>query len=57
MSNLELSDARTGRHHRVPGASGTSVFARRQKLQAGLNIGLVSVAFLFIVAVVLGVFP
>ncbi len=57
MSNLELSDARSGRHHRVPGASATSVFARRQKLQARLNIGLVSVAFLFIVAVVLGVFP
>lgn len=57
MPNLELSDGRGDRHQRSAGAGMTSGFVRRQKVQAVVNAGLVSVAFLFLIAVILGIFP
>lgn len=57
MPNLDLSEGRFDRHQRAIGAGATSAFARRRKRQAIVNSGLISVAFLFIIAVILGIFP
>lgn len=60
MSNMDFSEERMARYQTVSATKGPAVtapFGTKKRLQTVLHTGLVAAAFVFVAAVVLGLFP